>query len=256
MIDDISWSRNAEAMTDAMQRLEKCTMTIRRSVGKIVTAKDIQREDPKVRSLVESVSKKEVPLMHDCLSFVERYMRLHSTSTAQGVKLASDARQVLNQFKITVEAFGKKCIAVEEKSRSRASQRLAQMEEGENDAAEDQELLENREASAMQQKKEDFEHALHQEILEHRKAEVTEIAENIHDINEIFQHINDLIGEQGEHLDLIEEQTSKAEEASRRAAEQLQKAQQQQRSNRMNQLFFLSAVIVVIIVIVAVMSYR
>jgi predicted transcriptional regulator len=49
--------------------------------------------------------------------------------------------------------------------------------------------------------KEKFERELHAELMRDREREVKELCDNIKDINEIFGHINELVGEQGEKLE-------------------------------------------------------
>jgi syntaxin 7 len=76
----------------------------------------------------------------------------------------------------------------------------------------------------------------------------------VRDIHEIFTHINELIGEQGDALEHVEENLQSSEQATRNAAEQLRKARDAQDSARRNQILLIMAVVIVVGIIVAVLT--
>ncbi|EPY40909.1 hypothetical protein AGDE_03017 [Angomonas deanei] len=81
-----------------------------------------------------------------------------------------------------------------------------------------------------------------------RARETQEIAESVRDINDIFQQVNEMVGEQGIKLDLVDRNISVAQTSTSNGVNQLRRANAyQQDSSNNNCLFFLLLAIVAFI---------
>jgi hypothetical protein len=242
-MEDPSVARQSKALIEALAAIEKACSGIRRSSSKVVSMSDVAKERKKVRNLIETCTHQEVPSVHDALRFFDRYLRLHPDFN-RGLKLANEAKNVLNSYQLACDNFYAKCCDVEAASRR-------------NDSPDDsgEELTEK--VSFLDSKvsqRHEFEANLHDEIVAERNKEVREIAESVRDIHEIFLHINELVGEQGSQLEVIDGQIAASEAATRSAANQLRMARDAQDKSRRNQVVLLVIVIVVVGLVVAVMA--
>lgn len=284
-MEDPSLQRNSAALIEALGSIEKTNASIKRSTTKVVSVKDLSKERVKVKDLIENTTRHDIPAVYDALRFLEKYLKLHPHH-AHGVKLMGDAKQVLENFEAMSDLFYKKCLAIEEgavaqskkgSKQRRGANRNVNADENDDDApsAADEELTEktpflNSDASVTKAQRaanerpstavvqvtqrDEFERNLHQEIMEERNREVKEIAENVKDIHEIFFHINLLLGEQGEKLDVVEDNINASERATKNAADQLRQARESQDSNRRNQIIIFLIVVIVVGIVVAVMT--
>lgn len=103
--------------------------------------------------------------------------------------------------------------------------------------------------------KEKFERELHAELMRDREREVKELCDNVKDINEIFGHINELVGEQGEKLEHgISIGIEDAERRTRQGAEALAEARQHNTSAQRRQMCMLITVVVLVLVVALVVT--
>ena len=103
--------------------------------------------------------------------------------------------------------------------------------------------------------KEKFERELHAELMRDREREVKELCDNVKDINEIFGHIHELVGEQGEKLEHgISIGIEDAERRTRQGAEALEQARQHNTSAQRRQMCMLISVIVLVLVVALVVT--
>ncbi len=244
-MDDPSVGRQTALLVEALATIEKASSAIKRSTTKVVSISDVARERRKVKSVIESCTHHEIPSVHDTLRFFDRYMRLHP-QFAHGVKLANEAKTVLNVYQSVSDRFYSRCCEAEMNARKDFSP----------DSSDGEELAEKApflESSGISTQRQEFEVNLHDEIVAERNKEVREIAESVRDIHEIFVHINELVGEQGDKLQIVDDQVNASEQATRSAAEQLQMARDAQDKSRRNQVLLLIIVIVVVGFVIAVM---
>lgn len=255
MMDDPSLTRQTASLVEALAAIEKSTSGIKRSTTKLASARDIAKERRKVRGLIDACTQHEVPAVYDALKFLDKYLRLHPDYT-NGVKLAKESRIVLASYQLACDNFYTKCCDVEAAERKVLSSRSALQHDDEDGGGE--ELSEKDPflggAAHPVSQRRVFEQSLHDEIVEERNREVREIAESVRDINEIFTHINEILGEQGEKLQVVDEQISASERATKSAAEQLRLARDAQDRSRRNQVILLIIVVIVVGIVVAVMT--
>ncbi|KEG15257.1 syntaxin [Trypanosoma grayi] len=263
-MEDPSWGRNCDLLVNALQALERGTSQIRRSTNKLITLRDIAKEREKVKRVTSSTNAKEVHAIQDALALMEKYMRLNPAQLrGQGVKLTTEAQMALENYQKSCDAFYKRCISVEESLRRGGATTGVRIGGGGpaasaasdvDDADENTDLLQGARNGGLTQK-EAFERDLHDEIMEERQRETTEIADNVKDINEIFNHIHLMVNEQGEALDLVEENVGIAERATRNATSNLRQAQQyRETSTRDKMMLWFVLVLAFIVFLVVLLS--
>ncbi|CUE76151.1 SNARE protein, putative [Bodo saltans] len=241
-MEDPTVARQSALLVEALGAIEKASSGIRRSTSKVVSTADIVKERRKVRSLIEACTLHEVPSVQDALRFFDRYMRLHPEFN-RGMKLAGEAKSVLNSYQTASDKFYAKCCEVEAADRRDSSQSDAE------ELTEKASFLDPRGTS----QRHEFEQNLHDDIVSERNKEVREIAESVRDIHEIFVHINELVGEQGGQLEIIDSQVAASESATRNAADQLRMARDAQDKSRRNQVVLLIIVVIIVGLVIAVM---
>ena len=279
-MSDPSWLRNCDALVDALRRLDKVTQAAKRATQRVVVAKDITKEKTKIKKINEE-ARGDVLLIHDAMVLLEKFMRLSPVQYAtQGTKLTADAQSTVRSFQDAIAGFYKRCSLIEQQHRdekptnggsskrravSRSGLQGSQLDDDDDDNQDENvELLDksggvsNRGKGAVAATalttKEEFEKQLHDEIMRDRASELKEIAENVRDINEIFHHIHDLVGEQGAALEVVDEQTDAALQSTKNATEQLRQAAKASDQSRRQQVCLLFAFFIVLAVIVAVLS--
>eukprot|EP00744_Colponema_vietnamica_P010945 GILI01015406.1.p1 GENE.GILI01015406.1~~GILI01015406.1.p1 ORF type:complete len:188 (+),score=46.59 GILI01015406.1:230-793(+) len=185
----------------------------------------------------------------------------------QASKVVSDSRVHLDRFQIACDAFEQRCQSIERNASTvRANKRYGSTNnryDDDSEKNEDEELLptsETRRKQQLLQKQQEptqrqlFEQRMHEETLGDRSKEVKEILDNVQDINEIFTHINELVGEQGEKLDTVAVNVESAEEKTRKGVENLREAAKHHRRNRFIQFSVVFIIIVFVAVVLAVMT--
>ncbi|KAH9599030.1 Syntaxin [Trypanosoma melophagium] len=260
-MEDPSWRRNCDLLTDALRSLERGTSQIRRSTNKLTTLRDIEKEREKVKQVTSKTNAKEVHVIHDALGLMEKYMRLNPTQLrGQGIKLTTEAKVALENYQKSCDAFYKKCINVEESLRSgggttRVKVRGSVTSTSDlDDVDENTDLLQG-ETNGKTTLKEEFERDLHDEIMAERHRETSEIADNVKDINEIFNHIHLMVNEQGETLDIIEGNVGTAERATRNATNNLRQALQYRETPARDKMMLLFVLILAFVVFVVVLLH-
>lgn len=226
-------------VTRSLQSLQKKIGVIRRSSKKLLTVADINKEREKIRETTRAANAEDVTAIQEALQMMERFMKIHPCYSMEGVKLMGEAQQTLNEYQTSCDAFYKQCIVVEEQSRSGGRQQQQQAnrfamtndEDDDDDFDEEpneaQSLLGRQHASQREQ----YEQELHNEIVAEVERETHEIAENLRDVNIIFNHITKLVEEQGVQLNGIDENLTTAARSTRNGTEQLRRAEQHQNSS-------------------------
>jgi hypothetical protein len=252
-MEDPSLARQTASLVEALAAIEKATSGMRRSTTKLAAARDIAKERKKVKILIDNCTHEEVPAVYDALRFLDKYLRLH-TDYSRGVKLMNESKTVLAAYQLASDNFYAKCCEVE--ANERKSSRFSTQNEEEDlngeELSEKVPFLDG--APSANSQRQIFEQNLHDEIMEERNREVREIAESVRDIHEIFGHINELVGEQGDKLQVVDDHISASERATRNAAEQLRQARDAQDRSRRNQVILLIVVIIVVGIVIAVMT--
>ncbi|KAG8349077.1 syntaxin [Trypanosoma vivax] len=256
-MDDPSWQRNCNLLAGALQALDQSTSQIRRSTNKLFSLRDIATERERVKRVVSSANAKGVQTIQDALEFMEKYMRLHPTQPwGQGVKLSTEAKVALDNYQKACDSFYKQCISVEDSLRSNKGQTRVRISGGLSSAgSEAEDLDEGRRllpGSGGLTQREEFENALHHEIMAERQRETSEIAENVRDINEIFTHIHTMVEEQGEALTAIEKNTDASAQSTRNAVRHLQQAHQHVGTSNRDKILVLLIVLLIVGVVVTI----
>lgn len=256
------------------------------------TCKEMDRSIDKGMSTIKSTKKKDLKDVQDQLLLAERFVKLHGNEGGHGsyrmqaTRISDEAKEAVEGFEAACASFSaavskaekrRKVMLVEEegdeetrrrkaaseskeanqKSKQKAaahsaSQRTVSSTEGDFD----EEGIEGKPLLKVENAKEKFERELHAELMRDREREVKELCENINDINEIFGHINELVGEQGDKLEHgIAIGIEDAERRTRQGAEALEQARQHNTSAQRRQLCMLiSAVVLVLTVALVVVA--
>ncbi|EPY36463.1 syntaxin 7 [Angomonas deanei] len=157
----------------------------------------------------------------------------------------AESRNMLRNYQNACELFYKKCISVEESCRTTHENRFANATFQDSDEETEREALLTQETETQRSA---FEKELYNEIMAERARETQEIAESVRDINDIFQQVNEMVGEQGIKLDLVDRNISVAQTSTSNGVNQLRRANAyQQDSSNNNCLFFLLLAIVAFI---------
>lgn len=177
------------------------------------------------------------------MRLVEQFIRQNPSLNGEGVKLKNESQAALESYQVACDCFYKKCISVEESSRGkRNSKSTRAFQDGSDDEGETNRLLGSDQPAAAQNAQETakavFERDLYEDLMAERARETREIADNVRDINEIFQHINEMVDEQGVQLEVVDANLSAAERATRNANRHLSRAQQYQETSTRNKFLF------------------
>lgn len=247
-MSDPSWIRSCERLTNALSALEKKKKTIERSTINVIAVKDISKEREKVRQTTSGANSAIVPEIEKEVRLMQGFIGLNPALSGEGMDLMNDAKALLRGYQEACDKFYKKCMSVEEANRSRMNSRTSRAfrdgseEEGEGDA-----LLGGGSSQATQRMQ--FEKSLYEELMLEREQETREIAENVQDINEIFAHIHGMVEEQGVQLNIVDDNISVAERATRNANTHLSRAQQYQTTSNCNKLLLILVIAVFFITV-------
>lgn len=252
-MEDPSWTRNCQSLTSSLQALDKKMSSIRRSTNKLGSLKDINREREKVKKTTASINSADVPALEEQLRLVDRFVHLRPNLRTEGVKLMTEAQSVLQNYRNVCDQFYMRCISVEETSRGKMSDRLDHSYEDNSGA--DDEAAEALPKTQVHTQKVTFEKDLYDDIMAERARETNEISENVKDINEIFQHINEMMGDQGAKLEIVDSNLTAAENATRGGNQQLRKAQQYQETTSRNKVLFLFLILTIVFVFGSLLIY-
>lgn len=252
-MEDPSWTRNCQSLTGALQSLEKKISTIRRSTNKLVNLKDINREREKVKKITTDINSVDVPAIEEQLRLVDRFVHLRPNLRTEGVKLMTEAQSGLQSYRNVCDQFYKRCISVEETSRGNMSGRLDHSYEDNSDGG--NEHAEALIKTQVHTQRVTFEKDLYDDIMAERARETNEISENVKDINEIFQHINEMMGDQGAKLEIVDSNLTAAENATRSGNKQLRRAQHYQETTSRNKVLFIFLILMVVLVFGSLLIY-
>lgn len=258
-MDDPSWQRNCETLVRSLQSLDRKTATIRRGTNKLVSLRDMDKEREKIRQTTSGANSTEVQSIQDSMRLAEQFMRQNPTLNGEGVKLMNESQTALESYQAACDAFYKKCISVEESSRGKRGGKPGRaFQDDSEDEGETNRLLGTDEAGGslaqqhqqqqQQSAKSMFERDLYEDLMAERARETKEIADNVRDINEIFQQIHEMVDEQGVQLEVVDGNLSAAERATRNASQHLQRARQYQETSSRNKFLLIFVIILCIIV--------
>ncbi|KAG5497201.1 hypothetical protein JIQ42_03681 [Leishmania sp. Namibia] len=242
---DPSWRRACDLLAKHLQSLGQKTITIRRITNRRTSVEEIKKEREEVKRITHDANATDVQDIRKVVKSLERFILLDKGLSDEGRKLAKDAEVVLQDYERTCNDFYRKCMEGESARGGHASRaHRAFCDASEDDGGNERQSLLSMEASQRGQ----FERDLYEELMRERQRETGEIAENVRDIHEIFQHINGMVNEQGEQLEIVENNLSAAERATRNASQHLRRAQQYQTTSSRNKILFICMVIMLVIV--------
>lgn len=244
-MSDPSWRRACNALAEQLQKLDQKVSSIRRITKRRSSAEDVKRERDEVKNITRDANATDVQDIRKTVKLMERFIVLDKNLSDEGRKLAKDAEKSLQEYENACNEFYRKCIDGKggrggQSSRNQRVFREASDDEVESEGAS---LLATEPPQRVQ-----FERDLYEELMLERQRETGEIADNVRDIHEIFQHINGMVNEQGEQLDVVDNNISAAERATRNASQHLRRAQQYQTTSSRNKLLFICMMIMLIIV--------
>lgn len=245
-MSDPSWRRTCNALAEQLQKLEQRVSVLRRITNRRSSAEDVKKEREEVKKLTREANATDVQEIRKTVKLMERFIVLDKSLSEEGRKLAKDAERTLQEYENACNEFYRKCIDGKggrsgQVSRSQRVFKEASDDEPESDSA--AALLAVEPPQRVQ-----FERDLYEELMLERQRETGEIADNVRDIHEIFQHINGMVNEQGEQLDVVDNNISAAERATRNASQHLRRAQQYQTTSSRNKLLFVCMMVMLVIV--------
>lgn len=247
MSEDPSWRRNCNLLTKSLLSLQKKITTIRRSTKKLITVEDINREREKIRETTRHANMEDVTAIHEAVRQMERFMQIHPCFSVEGVKLMGDAQKTLKDYQQSCDIFYNSCIAVEKKYSERQSLARAEQENSDMDkeAGESSSLLMH---GTQQTQRLRYEQLLHDEIVQELERETREIAENVRDVNIIFNHITKLVMDQGVQIDQIDQSLETTVQATRSGNEQLRRAADHAKKSNSWKWLIIALIILMLIV--------
>ncbi|KPI84087.1 putative QA-SNARE protein [Leptomonas seymouri] len=247
-MSDSSWRRTCSALVEQLQKLEQKVSVIRRITSRRSLADETKKEREEVKKITREANATDVQDIRKTVKLMERFIMLDKRLSDEGRKLAKDAEKTLQEYENACNEFYRKCIdgrGGRGGQSSRAQQRVFR------DASDDEAESEGAPLLAAEPpQRVQFERDLYDELMQERQRETSEIADNVRDIHDIFQHISGMVNEQGEQLDVVDYNISAAERATQNASRHLQRAQQYQTTSSRNKLLFVCMMILLIIVCV------
>ncbi|AYU80493.1 QA-SNARE protein [Leishmania donovani] len=242
---DPSWRRACDLLAKHLQSLGQKITAIRRITNRRSSVEEIKTEREEVKRITRDANATDVQDIRKIVKSFERFILLDKSLSDEGKKLAKDAEMVLKDYERTCNDFYRKCMHGESARGTHSNRALRAFREASEDDEENegQSLLNTESPQRVQ-----FERDMYEELMLERQRETGEIAENVRDIHEIFQHINGMVNEQGEQLDIVENNLSSAERATRNASQHLRRAQQYQATSSRNKILFICMMIMLAIV--------
>ena len=237
-IVDPAWQRMRDTLSQALGALDRQSNAIKRTTERLFSLKDVAEARKKVEGIILECHD-HVAQIHDSTAMLEKYVRLNPTVKTHAVKLCRDAQWSVENLQALRNGFVVKVTQLEKAGQKDANRRSRKDDEDEmtRQHSEGSELLaEERTAAPLK-----LDDNISEELQKERTKEMTEIADNLEDIQEIFQHIHTLVGEQGEALEVIDENVTDAEARTRRGAEDLRKARSYQSDARRKWCIFVAA---------------
>lgn len=246
-MSDPSWRRTCNALAEQLQKLEQKVSVVRRITNRRSSAEDIKKEREEVKRITRDANATDVQDIRKSVKLMERFIVLDKNLSDEGRKLAKDAERTLQEYENACNDFYRKCIDGKGGRGAQNSRTQRVFRSGSDDEVESEgaSLLATEPPQRVQ-----FERDLYEELMLERQRETGEIADNVRDIHDIFQHINGLVNEQGEQLDLVDNNISAAERATHNASQHLRRAQQYQTTSSRNKLLFICMIVMLAIVCV------
>lgn len=218
--EDPAFARMQDGLCKALRNLDRHTAAMQRTAQRLHTAKDVQRAKEKLSQTMEG-ARGDVATVHDTLGLLGKYLKINPQCRTESQRLSTDARATIQRFEETHASFWAKANAAEKTF----------LRSGEDDDDEEEERGEGeRPGGGKQQQQQQlasrdaFEQNLHDEIMAERQREVREIASNLADIHDIFVQLNELVGEQGVKIQVMEENATSAESQTSRGVTELREA--------------------------------
>ncbi|AIN99957.1 Qa-SNARE protein, putative [Leishmania panamensis] len=242
---DPSWRRACDLLAKHLQSLGQKITAIRRISNRRSSIEEIKREREEVKRITHAANVTDVQDIRKIVKSFERFILLDKSLSDEGRKLAKDAEVILKDYERTCNDFYRKCMEGESARGAQSSRALQTFREAseDDDEIERQSLLARESPQRVQ-----FERDMYEELMLERQRETGEIADNVRDIHEIFQHISGMVNEQGEQLEVVDNNLSAAERATRNASQHLRRAQQYQTTSSRNKILFICMLIMLAIV--------
>ncbi|GET90263.1 syntaxin, putative [Leishmania tarentolae] len=244
-IGDPSWRRACDLLAKHLQSLGQKITAIRRITSRRSSVEEIKKDREEVKRITRDANATDVQDIRKIVKSFERFILLDKSLSNEGRKLAKDAEMILKDYEKTCNDFYRKCMDGESArgfQSSRALRAFRETSDGD-DETEAQSLLNTESPQRVQ-----FERDMYEQLMLERQRETGEVAEHVRDIHDIFQHINAMVHEQGEQLDIVENNLSSAERATRNASQHLHRAQQYQTTSSRNKMLFICMMIMLAIV--------
>jgi syntaxin 7 len=239
------------SLATASAAVEKHTSDMRRAAEKINFDKDVEKGKVKLNSLLDQ-SRPDVQIVHDNLSLVSKYVKLHqSANQGETQRLFVAAKKAIDGYESAHRTFLERLKKASETPVGGGKKKLQSVASDEEEEAGDEgsRLVTSTQQVTVTQ---DFDQTLHDEVMQERRREVEEIAENIADIHDIFKHINLLVGEQGEKLDVMEKNVETAVVKIEQGGEHLEAARRHAAKSRSRTILFFLILFCVFVIVVAI----
>eukprot|EP00672_Neobodo_designis_P019470 CAMPEP_0174841270 /NCGR_PEP_ID=MMETSP1114-20130205/9208_1 /TAXON_ID=312471 /ORGANISM="Neobodo designis, Strain CCAP 1951/1" /LENGTH=293 /DNA_ID=CAMNT_0016075451 /DNA_START=58 /DNA_END=939 /DNA_ORIENTATION=+ len=246
------WASLSAAATRTIDALEDRARALRRQSQRIVAPKDASRAKQSLRESREADGDL-VSGARETLRRLEAHVQTAPANAGVTAALGKAAVMALESFEAAQMGLVRRVQEVESaagaasgagrRGRNSGSRRSAAMAsapgaanatgDGDDDDEEGTALVPQSSGSAsqQQQQREAFQIDVYDDIMRERSREVAEIAENIRDVHEIFQHISVLVREQGEEIEKIESNVDGTADEVTRGRIELERARQHQRDN-------------------------
>jgi hypothetical protein len=250
---DPSWERVVVQLSQATAAVDRRSAALRRATAKVTTPKEAVRAKDKLRGSVEGAAVDSANVRKQ-LTVLEGFLRLHPARRTVGLGLGDGAQRSLSAFAEAQMVLVRKIGDIEQRH---ARAELAKRRDLDDDDDDDEGAgLVSKRGSERQQQDGTFDVEVYDAIMQERSKDLAQIATDIQDIHEIFQHIRELVDEQGEQLDVVDHNMEQAAVRVHGGRVELEGARRQQLKNTTSQakmcaFFFLLLIGVLLIVTVA-----
>ncbi|KAK7197663.1 putative QA-SNARE protein [Novymonas esmeraldas] len=248
---DPSWRRACDLLAKHQKSLGQKIAVIRRITNRRSSAEETKRDREEVKRVVHEANATDVQDIRKSVKALERFILLDKSLSDEGRKLAKGAEVLLQDYERTCNDFYRRCMEGESARGVQSSRALRTFREASDDdrgaAGEGEDEAQGLLTTEAPQRVQ-FERDMYEELMLERQRETGEIADNVRDIHEIFQHINGMVNEQGEQLDVVDGNLSAAERATRNASQHLRRAQQYQTTSSRNKILFICMMVLLVIV--------
>lgn len=268
------WKSLAAAATRVITALENRAADLRKKSARIVAPKDASRAKDGLRSGRDGDSD-TVAGAREILRRLEAHVQSHPHDAAVGAALGKAAVMALEAFEAAQMSVVRRISEVEQTA-SAAGRRapvgsssaaptgprrhaaVAIADGGDDEDATEASTLVPSSGGGQQRQThlEPFQVDVYDDIMRERSREVAELAENIRDIHEIFQHISIMVAEQGEQIDAIEDNVDNAASEVTRGRVELEKSRQLQSANRNIRCYVIGLIFVLGVLFLVAVLYK